>query len=165
MKLRLWLCALAMLSLAGCATYKHVPEGYGGPVAQLGDSTSQLSMGKGELFYVASINGNPIDNSRTATGRASYGRGFSLTTSTVWRAVKIEPMQLRLVGTHVTAAPIHELASRAIGEFFSVEGEVEFSPQPGKEYRVVGVLTKERAEVWIQDDETKLPVTKKITAK
>ena len=163
--MRLWLCMVAVLAIAGCATYKHVPDGYTGPVAQLGDTTSALSMGKGELYFVATINGNPIENARVATGRASYGRGFSLTTATVWRPVKIEPMRLKLVGTHVTAAPIHEIASRAIGEFFSVEGEVEFTPEKGKEYRVVGILTKESAEVWVQDEETKLPVTKKIIAK
>lgn len=165
MKLRISLCLLALFALGGCATYKHVPDGYTGPVAQLGDSAVQLGMGKGELYYVEAINGNPIENARNATGRASYGRGFSLTTSIVWRPVKIELMRLKLVGTHVTAAPIHEIASRAIGEFFSVDGEVEFTPEKGKEYRVVGVLTKQSAEVWVQDDETKLPVTRKITAK
>ncbi len=156
---------LVFLSLTGCATYKHVPDGYTGPVAQLGDSGIQLSGGKGELYYVASINGNQIENARTATGRASYGRGFSLTMDRVWRPVKIEPMKLKIVGTHVTAAPIHEIASRAIGEFFSVEGEVEFTPVAGKEYLVVGELTKAQASVWVQDQETKQSVTKKIVAR
>lgn len=156
---------LSLSLLGGCATYKHVPYGYSGPVAQLGDSGAQLSGGKGELFYVQSINGNQIENARTATGRASHNRGFSLTLARVWRPVKIEPMTLKLVGTHVTAAPIHEIASRAIGEFFSVDGEVEFVPLPGREYLVVGGLTKSQASVWVQDQETKQPVTRKIVAK
>ncbi|TAG76110.1 MAG: hypothetical protein EAZ24_09455 [Burkholderiales bacterium] len=157
--------AFVTLVVGGCATYKHVPDGYTGPVAQLGDSGMQLSGGKGELFYVESINGNQIENARNATGRASQGRGFSLTLQRVWRPVKIEPMKLKIVGTHVTAAPIHEIASRAIGEFFTVEGEVEFTPVVGKEYLVVGELTKAQASVWIQDQETKQPVTKKVVAK
>jgi hypothetical protein len=162
---RYFLLLVLLLTLGGCATYKHVPDGYAGPVAQLGDSGTQLSGGKGELFYVASINGNQVENARTATGRASHNRGFSLTMDRVWRPVKIEPMKLKLVGTHVTAAPIHEIASRAIGEFFTVEGEVDFTPVAGKEYLVVGELTKAQASVWIQDQETKQPVTKKIVAK
>ena len=74
-------------------------------------------------------------------------------------------MKLRLVGTHVTAAPIHEFASRAIGAFFTVEGEVEFSPLVGKAYVVNGELTKEQTSVWIEEVETKDVVTKKVIAK
>ena len=165
MNLRIWLCLAALLSLAGCATYKHVPDGYSGPVAQLLDSAYQLSGGKGELFYIESINGNAIQNAANATRRASYGRGFALTTMTESRSVKAEPMRLKLVGTNVTAAPVHEIASRAIGEFFTVSGEIEFTPQRGKAYRVIGKLTKESAEVWLEDFETNTPVTAKITAK
>jgi hypothetical protein len=156
--------SLAAIAVSGCATYKHVPEGYVGATAYIADSSEYESGSKGKLFYVSSIDGNDIQNARTATGRASYGRGFNLTTQTEGRYLKAVPVKLKLIGTHVTAAPIHEIASRAAGTFFTVEGSVEFQPVAGKRYRVVGSLEKQEASVWIIDAETNEPVIKKITA-
>jgi hypothetical protein len=157
--------ALAVV-LTSCATvYKPVPDGYTGPTARVIDTTIRESSGKGQVFFVASVNGMAIKNARSETARLSYGRGFSLYLVGESRHVKIEPMKLKLVGAHVTAAPIHEISSRAIGEFFSVDGDVDFEPVAGREYSVVGELTKAQASVWIQDQETKQPVTTKVVAK
>ena len=151
--------------LGGCATYKMVPDGYTGPTVTVKDTTIRESTGKGSIFYVESINGNEVFNALKATGRASYGQGFRLTLVPDWRSVKVEPMKLKLIGTHVTAAPIHELASRAAGEFFSVAGDIDFSPVAGRTYVVNGALTKQEASVWIEDEDTKELVTKKIIAR
>jgi hypothetical protein len=162
-----YLCAAFFaLAVGGCATsFKPVPDGYTGPTARITDSTYQESGGKGRIYYVESIDGNRIENARNSTGRASYGRGFSLTTVGSTRDVPIKPLKLRLVATHVTAAPIHEIASRAIGEFFSVEGDIEFLPEAGKVYEVRGDLKKSESAVWLADLYTGEPVTKKITNK
>ncbi len=157
---------LLVLLLTGCASsYKAVPDGFTGPTARIIDGSYQESGGKGRLFYVASIDGNPVDNARRATGSASYGRGFSLSTRTSARDVPIRKLRLHLVATHVTAAPIHELASRAIGEFFSVEGELDFTPEAGKVYEVRGQLSKEGSSVWLTDLYSGEVVTEKIVSK
>jgi hypothetical protein len=159
------LLVIFALALGGCATYKPVPDGYSGPTARIADSTYQETGGKGRLYYIESIDGNKIENARSATGQASYGRGFNLSTRGVTRDVPIRKMRLRLIGTHVTAAPIHEIASRAIGEFFSVEGEIDFTPEAGKVYEVRGELTKAVASVWIADLNSGESVSEKIIAK
>jgi hypothetical protein len=164
MKKYLYAAATA-LALSGCATYQHAPEGYTGPTAEISDTYYYETGSKGALFYVKSIDGNAVQNARGATGRASYGRGFSLTAQSETRRLRIEPVKLVLIGTHVTAAPIHEIASRAIGEFFTVEGEISFLPVTGKKYEVVGDLKKAEASVWIRDADSRERVSEKITAK
>lgn len=164
-KLTRFLLVAAIASTAGCAAYKPVPVGFTGPVAVIRDSAENESGSKGRLFYVAEVDGNHIDNARTATKQASYGRGFSLSTGTTAREVPIRPMQLKLVGSHVVAAPIHEMASRAAGTFFDVNGVIEFTPTAGRKYVVRGELKKDASTVWLEDDETREVVTTKITVK
>ncbi|MEQ1594378.1 MAG: hypothetical protein ABL985_04710 [Casimicrobium sp.] len=165
MKNLLRLLLLMTTLLSGCATYQPVAPGYAGPTARIIDSSYQESGGKGRLFYVATVDGNAIANAAGGTAQSSYGRGFSLSLRTASRDVPIRKLRLKLVGTHVTAAPIHELASRAIGEFFRVEGEIDFLPVAGKVYELRGELTKAVASVWIADLYTGEPVTEKIVAK
>jgi hypothetical protein len=40
-------------------------------------------------------------------------------------------MKVKLRATHVSDTPTAELARRAKGRFFAVEGVVDFSPEPG----------------------------------
>lgn len=160
----LWLFAFAVVTLGGCATYKPVPDGYTGPTAVISDSIQRESGGKGQVFIVSQINGNDIANAASVSRAASQGRGFSLLLAHEVRFVKPEMMKLTLVATHITAAPIHEFASRAAGEFFSVRGEVDFQPVAGRSYVVTGVLSKNEKAVWIEDRDTKEVVTRKITS-
>ena len=117
------------------------------------------------MFVALEIDGQTIQNSLRATRNASYGKGFALTTLYTTREVPARSMKLKLSGTHVTAAPIHEIASRAAGTFFSIEGEVTFSPESGRTYFVTGELTKERSCVWIEDRSTNKLVVEKICTK
>lgn len=73
-------------------------------------------------------------------------------------------MKVKLVGTHQTAAPIHEIASRMSGTFFSVEGVVEFKPLERHRYEVTGELMKQRSCVWVADATTAEPATEKVCA-
>ena len=109
---------------------------------------------KAQLFVVQEVDGRTIDSSIFATRRASEGRGFSLLPRLIVRSVPVKPMKLKLIGTHQTAAPIHELASRAAGTFFSVEGVVDFTPLEGRKYLVNGELNKGGSSVWIEDEST-----------
>ena len=154
-----------VVHLSGCASYKPVPEGYAGPVATIMDTGRTEDGTKARIFYVASIDGNTIENARSVSRSSSYGTGMSLNMRTTQREVPIRPMRLKLVGTHVVAAPIHELASRAVGTFFEVEGEINFTPEAGATYLIKGDLQKQASSVWIEEVGKDGPVVPKIIGK
>lgn len=158
-------CALLLVVLSGCASYKPVPEGYTGPVATVSDSGFAEDGSKAQLFVLSEVDGNRIDTSIGASAGASHGRGFALTTSIIERQVPAKPMKVALRATHTTAAPIHAIASQMAGTFFSVDGVVDFSPQPNGKYVVKGELKKDASSVWIEDANTQQPVTEKIVKK
>jgi hypothetical protein len=157
---------LIAIAVTGCATVTNpVPEGYSGPVVSLADSGVSESGSRGRIFAVTEIDSASIENSLRQTRIASHGQGFSLSLRQTTRVVPVRPAKLTLVGTHVTAAPIHEMAARIAGTFFSIDGTVDFKPVQGKAYEVTGELTKESTCVWVADVETKQPVTEKVCAK
>lgn len=157
------LLACSVLVLASCATYKPIPDNYKGPIATVADSGEPESASKGRVFALTKIDGNPVMDSFEATRQRSYGRGALVTLEITERQMPARPMQVTLRGAHVTGAPIHELASRAMGTFFEVEGVVEFKPEADKRYKVVGKLSKDLSEVWIADESTNQPVTAKVS--
>ena len=71
----------------------------------------------------------------------------------------VRPMKVKIKASHMTAAPIHEIASRASGNFFSVEGIVDFDPKPDGRYYVKGLLGSQGSSVWIEDEATGKPAT------
>jgi hypothetical protein len=155
--------AAALLFLAACATHHNpVPDGYTGPVATLIDTGTTEDGSRARIFYVESIDDIRIDNARSATRRSSYGTGMSLHMRTHERQIPVRAMKLKLIGSHVVAAPIHEIASRAAGTFFEVEGVIEFTPQPGATYLVRGDLKKQGSSVWLEQVGVDGPVTPKI---
>ena len=165
MKTHLLLVTVA-IALVGCATVSEpVPKDYKGPVVQLADTGASEGGSKGRFFAALEIDGNGVMNSLRETRSASYGQGFLLTAKFTTRNVPVRPMKVRLIGTHQTAAPIHEIASRMAGTFFSVDGVVDFKPVEGKRYEVTGELKKERSCVWIADAETKAEATEQVCAK
>lgn len=163
-RLRAWLFAGAATALAGCASFQPVPEGHAGPVAYLTD-TSQVEDGsKARIFAAVEIDGRAIDNSFKATSFANQGKGFSLTPVDWLRRVPIRPMVVTLRGSHATGAPIHAIASQMAGTFYSVEGKVPFEPRDGVQYVVKGELSKQASSVWIEEKETGVVVTPKVTS-
>ncbi len=159
--------ALSLVALlAGCATVApSVPEGYKGPVVRLEDTGYPDGSGKAAFFAALSIDGIDIDNSLRQTRMASSGQGFHLSPRHIVRDVPVRPMKVKLTGTHQTAAPIHEMAARMAGTFFSVEGTVDFKPVEGKYYSVNGELKKEQSCVWIEDAHSKELRTEKVCTK
>jgi len=133
---------LIVLMSGGCATYQPVPADYVGPTATLADSAKSEDSTKAQMFVVLEIDGNAIKHSIGATAQSNYGRGFSVGTTVIERAVQARPLKLKLRATHVTGAPIHQLFSQAAGTFFSVEGIVDFVPVSGKRYVVAGELKR-----------------------
>lgn len=136
---------------AGCASFEHVPKDYTGPTAIIRDSGFSESTSKAQMFAVVEIDGNRVRNAFIASADASYGRGALLTTVFPERKVKAAPVKLVLRGSHSTAAPILAMSSKMAGTFFSVEGTVDFVPQPGVVYVVKGELKKESSSVWVED--------------
>lgn len=156
--------AIATL-LTGCATrYSPVPDGYTGPLVQLTDSVRTEDWSKAQIFAVVEIDGRPVDNSFNVSANASYGKGMALTALEHTRQVVPRPMTVKLRGSHATAAPIHEIASKMAGTFYSVEGTVSFEPQPDKFYVVRGELSKQRSSVWIEEGSAGVVVTRKVTS-
>jgi hypothetical protein len=160
MKVFRHLFSLALLAaLVGCAGYQHVPKDYTGPTAVIRDFSITEDRTKAQIFAVTTIDGNRVGNAFSASRAASQGTGSALNTVFFERQVKAGmPVKVTLLGSHATGAPIHEIASKMAGTFFSVEGVVEFTPQPGGEYIVRGELKKERSSVWIEDIATRKTV-------
>lgn len=155
-----WIASLCVAAaLGGCATYDPVPKDYTGPVAVVADTGLAESGSKAQMFALISVDGNTIDNAFWASRRKSSGQGPNLTPVYTERNLPVRPMKVVIQGSHATGAPIHELASRAAGTFFSVEGPVDFLPEAGRRYMVRGELSKARSSVWIEDAVTGKPVT------
>lgn len=152
--------------LAGCATVApSVPEGYKGAVVRLEDTGYPDGSSKAAFFVALSIDGIDINNSLRQTRMASSGQGFYLSPRYIVRDVPVRPMKVKLTGTHQTGAPIHEIAARMAGTFFSVEGTVDFKPVEGKYYSVNGELKKEQSCVWIEEAASKELSTEKVCTK
>jgi hypothetical protein len=163
MRKTLALLALLGVFAVGCSTYKPVPDGYTGPVAMVKDTGIEEGSTKVQIFSMTEIDGNSLWDSFQATGEASYGTGALVFPSYVEHAVPCRTMQVKLVGSHVTGAPIHALFSQAAGTFFSVEGVTEFTPEPDVTYVVRGELKKGGSSVWIENEMTGEVVTARVT--
>ena len=154
------------LSLSGCATVApSIPANYTGPRATLQDSGAAESDSKGRVFAALEIDGERVNNSLRETRLASQGRGFSLSFRLTDREVLAKKLKVKLIGTHIVAAPIHEIASRAAGTFFSIEGEVELIAEAGEAYIVTGNLSKEKSCVWVMRRSGSSPATDKVCTK
>jgi hypothetical protein len=152
----IFIAATVSILLSACATYEPIiPQGYTGPTAEISDDFLWETSSKNQLFYVDSVNGKPIESAMILTRQATAGQGFSVSAKTPTHKIPAIPLKLKLVATHVTGAPIHEITSRAAGTFFSVEGEVNFNPVADGHYRVAGSLKKGSSSVWIIDAKTK----------
>ena len=161
------LMALSVLLLTyGCATVSpSIPEGYSGPRATLQDSGATEGGTKGRVFAALELDGQGINNSLRETRIASQNRGFALSFRLTDREVPAKKLKVKLIGTHILAAPIHELASRVAGTFFSVDGEVELTAEAGETYIVTGELSKEKSCVWVMRRSSQSPASEKVCTK
>ncbi len=152
----LFLGVLFSVTLAGCVTN----PAYKGPTARLsglGQVEDAVTM---RWFTVAEM--ATEDNLGAACPVLQAGQ--AVRPECVGGLIAARPMKVKLRATHVSDTPTAELARRAKGRFFAVEGVVDFSPEPGGEYLVNGVLSKSGSSVWIEDVMTKQPVTQVLTA-
>jgi uncharacterized protein YceK len=157
------LVTLAVVTLSGCASYKPIPENYAGPIATVVDSGKAEDSSKAQIFALTEVDGHSIIDSFLTSRQASYGQGAKLNLSLTERQLPAQALKVKIRGSHITGAPIHEIASRMAGTFFDIEGVVDFKPEADKRYVVVGTLSKDASAVWIEDEVTHQPVTQKVS--
>jgi hypothetical protein len=134
-----WLCG-------ACA--EKPPEVYHGPMAVVADTAVPLDRGSADIFYLAAVNGKPIEDSAKATASANASRGFEMTPVAISRQIPAQPATLTIVGQRVYAATVLGLMNPVA----VVRGEIKFTPLPEGIYRVMGELGRGSSSVWIEDE-------------
>jgi hypothetical protein len=149
-KMKIIFAGIMSLLIAGCVSNTpSLPEEYNGAIATIDDSFERQNRSKANIYYLKKINGKNIDNALNATSAASYGKGSLLVAVGSSRSIPAEPLKLQLVGQVFSSAPIIALANA--GKNYSVEGELEFTPEKDKRYVVNGSLSEDYSAVWIED--------------
>ncbi|MEY4728884.1 MAG: hypothetical protein RL020_42 [Pseudomonadota bacterium] len=159
-----YLVSIAFVFLfAGCATPNKsaLPDGYTGPTANIIDSVKVYGMSKADFYYVNTVDGNQIQNSRVKTVLDNNGRGANMTPSIVQRAVPVKNISLEIIARTQYAAPAFAL----INPVYQVKGIIEINPEPGKNYVVRGELGDTYSAVWLEEQESSTLVGKKIEIK
>ena len=160
MKLLSRLVALVLPLLAGCVNYgPSIPKDYSGPRAVIKDSATSHSTSKADLFFVEKVAQRPVENTRIATKRMSYGQGLSLSLVNYDRGVPAgQPLTVSLVGRTEHAAPILAITNAE----YEVKGDLTFVPTAGTTYVVRGVLGESLAEIWLEEEVGRRVIGEKI---
>jgi hypothetical protein len=148
MRMLHWVVAAALA--VGACTVNPVPQGYTGPTARIVDSAWPHGASRADIFYLAKVNGQPIDESLTATAIANRGRGFYQKPVAIGRDVPASEANFTVVGRTRYAAPIIELTHTV----YQVSGEIKFTPLADHSYVVKGMLKPDYSAVWIEDSAT-----------
>ncbi|MGQ3052234.1 MAG: hypothetical protein ACT6S0_10660 [Roseateles sp.] len=154
--------ALAGLALAGCASLEPAtPPDYTGPTANVADQAVQVSDQRLHVFEMTQVDGRRLATTSMATVRASQGRGFAVAPVALTNELPLRPVRVRLQATTQYAAPVLALTNPTC----QVQGDVAFTPEAGKAYRVAGRIAAEACEAWIEDLASRQPVTDKVPGK
>lgn len=148
--MKIFFTVAVLLSLVACASYTpSVPKGYTEDIATIDDSFQRQSRSKANFYYISQVGGKPIRNSLVASSKASSGRGARLITRGASRSIPVKPLSLYLVGRVYHSSPVG--AMLGAGSNYTVEGEVDFTPEAGASYLVNGRLSEDYSAVWIED--------------
>jgi len=142
---RLVIFAVALV-LAACVT-TPIPPDYTGPLAKVYDASIRETLARVQYFYLAEIDGKPIENAMSRMRKANSGRGFSSMATGFDRSIPARPMVVKLEGRIAYGAPIQELFMLAT--MYEANTYLEFSPEPNTEYTAVGELTENKRDVWL----------------
>ena len=153
--------ALAV-GLAGCAGMEPATSpDYTGPTANVADQVVPISGQLLHVFEITHVDGRRLLSSSIATVQANHGRGFSVAPVALTNELPIHPARVRLQVVTQYAAPVLALMNPTC----QAQGEVAFTPEAGRAYRVAGRIAAEACEAWIEDLATKQPVTDKVSGK
>ena len=156
--------AVALIACATAPTRPMPPAGV--PTAELNDWLDEDSDGSnGRVFAVWALNDVEVPNAARNVQRVGFGAGAGVLPYLLARPIEAKPVKVSMVGKHLVKAPIEEITRRARGTFQSVEGVVDFSPQPNMVYRGAGKLSAAQSEIWIEEAESRRVVSVKVTVK
>lgn len=151
---------LAALLLAACLSLQARAQG----MAIVADSAESYGPSSGIFFVLLAVNDQELsDNAIRAMRQASAGRGAYMAIRNVERGVPAGKVRLKLMGSIENVAPIQSIY-RAIFHGGSPEfsGSIEVELQPGRRYRVAGVLDDFQREAWIEEADTRKVVSTKV---
>lgn len=154
---------LGGLLLAGCASFEPAtPPDYTGPTANVADQAVAVSGQRLHIFEMTGVDGRRLSSTSIATVGANQGRGLSITAvPALTNELPLKPARVRLQAATQYAAPILAMTNPTC----RVQGEVDFTPEAGKAYRVTGRIAAEACEAWIEDLATQQAVTAKVSGK
>lgn len=156
------LAPLAAALLAGCASIETAtPPDYTGPTVNVADQAVQVSGQLLHVFEMTAVDGRRLMSTTMATVRANQGRGFSVKPVALTNELPPAPARVQLQATTQYAAPILAMTNPTC----RVQGEVAFTPEAGKAYRVAGRIAADACEAWIEDLATQQPVTPRVSGK
>lgn len=163
MKLLLLLTLTGML--AGCASFNGfqpaTPEGYDGATVNVADQVVPVSRDLVQVFEMTQLDGRRLLSTSIATLQTKQGQAFTTAPVALSNEVPPQPALVRLQAVTQYAAPLLALKNPTC----RVQGEVAFTPEAGKAYRVAGRIAPEACEAWIEDLATRQPVTGKVGGK
>jgi hypothetical protein len=159
--------AAGAVALAACTTAPTRPMPPAGvPTAELNDSLDEDNDGSNtRVFAVWALNDAEVPNAARNVQRVGFGAAAGVLPYLLARPIEAKPVKVSVLGKHLVKAPIEEITRRARGTFQSVEGVLDFSPQPNIVYRVSGKLSAAQSEIWIEEAESKRVVTSKVVVK
>ena len=162
MKLYLTLPCLTAI-FTGCASFEPAtPPDYTGPTANVADQAVAVSGQLLHIFEMTGVDGRRLSSTSIATVGANQGRGLSITAvPALTNELRLQPTRVRLQATTQYAAPILAMTHPTC----RVQGEVDFTPEAGKAYRVTGRIAADACEAWIEDLATQQAVTAKVSGK
>jgi len=153
--------ALTLL-LAGCAGFEAAtPPDYAGPTVNVADQALQAGDRLLHVFEMTQVDGRRLSTTSRATVSANQGRGFAMSPVALTNELPLRPARVQLQAMTQYAAPMLAMTHPTC----RVQGEVAFTPEAGKAYRVAGRIAPEACEVWIEELDTKQPVTDKVSGK
>lgn len=156
------LAGVAALALAGCAGLEPAtPPDYTGPTVNVADQALPASGQLLHVFELAQVDGRRLATTSLATVRANQGRGFAVSPVALTNELPLRPARVRLRATTQYGAPMLAMTHPTC----RTEGDVAFTPEAGKAYRVSGRIAAEACEVWIEDTATQRAVTDKVSGK
>lgn len=159
---RIFVFAVVSATVAGCATFEEgTPKSYSGPTVIVRDSAETQSARLAYIFELREIDGRRLRSSGIATVSANHGRGFNQRAVVVAHKVPAAPAKVTLGASTQYAAPILAMTNPTC----DVTGTVEFEPEQGKSYVVTGKITPDVCAVWIEDEQSKKPVTQEVSGK
>jgi hypothetical protein len=162
MRLHRKVVLIAAVGLLDACTAASVPSGYSGPLAHVSDSVTPRSATSADYFFVARVDGYPIDESLSATEGSNRAAGVDKKPVIISRDV---PAAARATFT-IVAATHYTAALLAFGNpAYELSGDISFTPLPNHAYVVAGVLGETYSAVWIEDSQTGEVAGQKIEVK